>query len=98
MSAEFRIGESLVDPAVGSVAGKDATVHLEPRVMEVLVYLARHPGEVIPKERLIQAGCGPTPSSRTGRSVMPSPNCVRSWRTTPRIPATSKRCPSGDIV
>ena len=55
MSAEFRIGEWLVDPAVGSVAGKDATAHLEPRVMEVLVYLARHPGEVIPKERLIQA-------------------------------------------
>lgn len=53
VSAEFRIGEWLVDPAVGSVAGKDATVHLEPRVMEVLVYLARHPGEVIPKERLL---------------------------------------------
>lgn len=55
MSAPFRIGEWLVDPAVGSVAAKDATGHLEPRVMEVLVYLARHPGEVIPKERLIRA-------------------------------------------
>jgi DNA-binding winged helix-turn-helix (wHTH) protein len=55
MRTDFRLGEWLVQPELNRVRGSEGDVHLEPRVMDVLVYLARHAGEVLPKERIIQA-------------------------------------------
>jgi DNA-binding winged helix-turn-helix (wHTH) protein/TolB-like protein/Tfp pilus assembly protein PilF len=50
----FRIGESHhVEPSLNSVTGPAGTVRLEPKVMQVLVLLAAHAGQVVAKERLM---------------------------------------------
>ncbi len=54
MDLDFRIGAWLVQPSLDAITRDGATVHLEPKVMEVLVCLAQHPGEPIPKEKLLQ--------------------------------------------
>lgn len=41
-----------VSPADGTLSRDNKTVHLEPRIMDVLVYLAAHHGEVITREEL----------------------------------------------
>jgi DNA-binding winged helix-turn-helix (wHTH) protein/TolB-like protein/Tfp pilus assembly protein PilF len=60
MEGDFRVGEWLVQPKVGTITKGDHEVSLEPKVMEVLVYLARHTDDVLPKERIIQAVWGDT--------------------------------------
>ena len=51
----FRIGDWLVDPAVGSLSLEGRAVKLEPKVMDLLVCLARRPGRVLSREELEQA-------------------------------------------
>lgn len=48
----FLIDDWQVSPAEGVVNRGDDTLRLEPKAMEVLVYLASHPGEVISREEL----------------------------------------------
>jgi len=52
-SDRFRLGEWLVDPSLSRVTKDDKAVHLEPRAMEVLVYLAHRADELVPKQDLI---------------------------------------------
>ena len=55
MQNAFRVGEShLVEPSLNSVTGPAGTVRLEPKVMQVLVCLAAHAGDVVAKEHLIR--------------------------------------------
>jgi Tol biopolymer transport system component/DNA-binding winged helix-turn-helix (wHTH) protein len=52
----FRIGElHRVEPSLNSVTGPAGTTRLEPKVMQVLVCLAAHAGEVVSKEQLLRA-------------------------------------------
>ena len=55
MEDDFRVAAWLVEPRLNAVSRNGVTVHLEPKVMEVLVYLAQHAGEPVPKEKLLQA-------------------------------------------
>jgi Tol biopolymer transport system component/DNA-binding winged helix-turn-helix (wHTH) protein len=48
----FQIGEWAVAPKAGSIAFNGKTVRLEPKVMQVLVYLASANGDVVTKEDL----------------------------------------------
>jgi TolB-like protein len=50
----FRFGPYTVRPAAGELDTPDGTRHLEPRVMDVLVCLARRAGEVVSREELIE--------------------------------------------
>jgi TolB-like protein/DNA-binding winged helix-turn-helix (wHTH) protein/Flp pilus assembly protein TadD len=50
--AGFMIDGWRVSPPEGVLTRGDETAHLEPKAMEVLVYLASHPGEVITREEL----------------------------------------------
>jgi DNA-binding winged helix-turn-helix (wHTH) protein len=51
----FRVGElHHVEPSLNSVTGPAGTTRLEPKVMQVLVCLAAHAGQVVPKERLMR--------------------------------------------
>lgn len=54
MGLAFQIGAWLVDPGLNTISQDGKTNHLEPKVMEVLVCLAQHPGETLPKDRLLQ--------------------------------------------
>lgn len=48
----FRIGEWLVEPSAGHLIKDGRSTKLEPKVMELLVYLARRPGRVLAREEL----------------------------------------------
>src|SRR5712691_4243951 len=51
----FRVGDWLIEPPLNTIADGTRTLHLEPKVMKVLVNLAEHAGEVTTKDRLIHA-------------------------------------------
>jgi len=55
MDQDFRLGSWVVRPSLNSIALGDKTSRLEPKAMELLVYLAGHAGTVVPKEQLISA-------------------------------------------
>lgn len=50
----FRITSWLVEPGINTVSRNGTTVRLEPKVMGVLVCLARHAGEPVSKQELLQ--------------------------------------------
>jgi TolB-like protein/DNA-binding winged helix-turn-helix (wHTH) protein len=51
-STSFLVGDWLVDPAAGQITKAGCAVKLEPKVMEVLSYLALQPGELVTREDL----------------------------------------------
>lgn len=51
----FQVGDWLVDPGAGRVSRDGRSVKLEPKVMELLVYFAQRPGQVLAREELEQA-------------------------------------------
>jgi TolB-like protein/DNA-binding winged helix-turn-helix (wHTH) protein/Tfp pilus assembly protein PilF len=53
VETDFRIAAWLIEPRLNTVSNNGTTVHLEPKVMEVLVCLARHAGEPVSKEELL---------------------------------------------
>jgi adenylate cyclase len=53
--APFRVGNWYIDPRSGRISKQGAEVKLEPKVMSVLVFLARNQGEVISREQLEDA-------------------------------------------
>jgi DNA-binding winged helix-turn-helix (wHTH) protein len=55
MMEDLRVGSWVVAPSLNSISSRGKTVRLEPKVMEVLLCLARHPGETLSKEQLFQA-------------------------------------------
>ena len=54
-AAAIRIGEWDVEPRRNLLSCADRTVRLEPKVVELLVHLARRKGEVVGREELLQA-------------------------------------------
>ena len=55
MDGDFRLGSWLVQPSLNAVCRNGTTVQLEPKVMGVLVCLAKSEGEPVSKERLLQS-------------------------------------------
>src|SRR5688500_6864448 len=51
----LRLGDFMVDPAAGEMVGPAGREQLDPKVMQVLVVLARHAGEVVPRQALLEA-------------------------------------------
>jgi DNA-binding winged helix-turn-helix (wHTH) protein len=54
----FSLGEWMVEPGLNRISHGGKTVHLRPRLMDVLVFLARHPGEVAAKDEILAAVWG----------------------------------------
>ena len=54
MAADFQMGPWLIEPSLNTVSREGASVHLEPKVMEVLVCLASRPGEAVGKDELLK--------------------------------------------
>lgn len=52
MAGAFKVGEWTVLPELNSLERNGRTVHLEPKVMQVLVTLGEHPGQVASKEQI----------------------------------------------
>jgi len=55
MDGQIQVGPWLVEPRLNIVSRNGTAVHLEPKVMEVLLCLAAHPGDVLSKEELLKA-------------------------------------------
>ena len=55
MNGEMKIGTWVVQRELNLLSSGDRTVEIEPKVMEVLVYLAEHAGEVLSKSRIMRA-------------------------------------------
>lgn len=51
----FWLDDWCVYPDLDRISRGDTTVHLEPKVMDLLVYLARHTGQVVTKNDIIDA-------------------------------------------
>ena len=51
----FRVGGWDVYPNLDRIVSTDGELHVEPRVMDVLVYLAEHPQQVLPRSVIIDA-------------------------------------------
>ena len=54
MNVSFRVGEFLIEPPLNNISNGDKSVHVEPKVMNVLTCLVDNAGEVISKENLIR--------------------------------------------
>jgi TolB-like protein/DNA-binding winged helix-turn-helix (wHTH) protein/Tfp pilus assembly protein PilF len=54
LESDFKIGDRLVSPALNQISCKGFATRVEPKAMQVLVYLAGHPG-LVTKEQLISA-------------------------------------------
>ena len=55
MNSDFRVGPWLVRPSLNTISQNGTSNRVEPKIMGVLVCLAEHTGEVVPKEKLLQA-------------------------------------------
>ena len=51
----FRVGDRAVEPRLCRVVRPDGEARIEPRAMDVLVTLARHAGETVSRDELIDA-------------------------------------------
>ena len=60
MRSDFRIGHWLVRPELNTVVTAGRETRVEPKVMEVLVYLAECAGQVVQRETLIRDVWGDT--------------------------------------
>ncbi len=52
---DFRLGDWLVRPSLGRLTGPRGEAQLEPREMQVLLHLAEHAEEVVPRRQIIDA-------------------------------------------
>jgi DNA-binding winged helix-turn-helix (wHTH) protein/Tfp pilus assembly protein PilF len=51
----FRLDDRLIFPELNIITTKDGSVHVEPKVMQVLVELAKNPGEVLSKAQILES-------------------------------------------
>jgi DNA-binding winged helix-turn-helix (wHTH) protein len=51
---QFRVADWSVDPASNRIADSGGIVRLEPKAMDVLVYMARHAGRVVSRDELMK--------------------------------------------
>jgi DNA-binding winged helix-turn-helix (wHTH) protein/TolB-like protein/Tfp pilus assembly protein PilF len=58
MQGSFYLGDWLVQPSLDRISRNGETVHVRAKVMDLLVFLAQHQGEVISKDRLLQGVWG----------------------------------------
>ena len=67
----MEIGEMKIDPAARQVFVSDDEVQLTQREFDVLLFLARHPGQVFSRNQLMDAICSTrsTPTRRRSRST-----------------------------
>ena len=55
MDGDFHLGDWRVEPRLNAVSRNGTIVHLQPKIMQVLVCLAQHSGNPVSKEELLEA-------------------------------------------
>jgi TolB-like protein/tetratricopeptide (TPR) repeat protein/DNA-binding winged helix-turn-helix (wHTH) protein len=64
----FYLGDLLIEPLKGQVIGRAGSRHLPPKAVEVLLCLARAPGELVSRDTLLEAAWGPGNGSQEALS------------------------------
>jgi DNA-binding winged helix-turn-helix (wHTH) protein len=54
----FYLQDLLIEPASGRVSGPDIEAHLKPKAVEVLLYLAERPFDLVERDELLKAVWG----------------------------------------
>ncbi len=54
LAGDFRLADWIVHPSLDRISRGDTVVHLRPQLTDLLVLLARHPGETLHKDRILQ--------------------------------------------
>ena len=54
MQGDFRIGDRIIVPTLNQILHSGTAVHVEPKVMRVLLHVAARRGEVARREELLQ--------------------------------------------
>ncbi len=49
------LGDWVVQPSLNRIRRGEVTVHLRPKLMDILMFLAGHPGDVVPQQSIIEA-------------------------------------------
>ncbi|MEO8276428.1 MAG: winged helix-turn-helix domain-containing protein [Thermoanaerobaculia bacterium] len=52
-AAPFQVGEFRVEPGLDRIVGANGAIAVEPRAMDLLLFLAAHPGQTLTKEQLL---------------------------------------------
>ena len=66
MDGDFHLGDWLIEPRLNAVSRNGSTVHLQPKIMQVLVCLADHAGNLSPRKNF---------SGRYGRARLSPTTC-----------------------
>lgn len=81
----FRIGEFEVEPLTGQIRGAGGTRHLEPKVIDVLVFLASRQGELVERDTLLDHVWGRATSEEVlTRCVSELRQALGDFRASPR--------------
>jgi hypothetical protein len=51
---DFRLGDWLVEPSLNRFSRGAVVEHVRPRLMELLAFLARHAGQVVTKDQILE--------------------------------------------
>ncbi|HET7208133.1 MAG TPA: FlgO family outer membrane protein [Terriglobales bacterium] len=54
MSSRFQLGAWIIQPSQNAISRNGTTIRLEPKMVEVLLCLAEHPGETVSKDELLR--------------------------------------------
>jgi Tol biopolymer transport system component/DNA-binding winged helix-turn-helix (wHTH) protein len=54
VNTSFRVGEFLIEPQLNNISSDGKSVHVEPKIMQVLTCLSNSAGDVVAKEQLIK--------------------------------------------
>ena len=96
MDSEFQIGDWGVDVPRNRLVRSDHPEHsvrIEPKAMQVLVYLAQHAGEVVEKETVVKE-VWEGPSLPTKCSPMRFGSSERPWAMIPSARSSFKLSPA----
>jgi DNA-binding winged helix-turn-helix (wHTH) protein/TolB-like protein len=89
----FRVGDFDVYPREERIIGPDGEIHLEPKVMQVLIMLAGHAGEPVTREQLLNEVWSDTivGDEVLSRAISLLRSALRDERTNPRYIRTLPR-------
>jgi len=89
----FYLQDLLIEPATGRVSGPGFETHLKPKAVEVLLYLAERPFELVGREEILQAVWGEDSGSPEALTHVVSElrSCCRDHANSPTVIQTIPR-------
>jgi tetratricopeptide (TPR) repeat protein/DNA-binding winged helix-turn-helix (wHTH) protein len=89
----FYLQDLLIEPAIGRVSGPGFETHLKPKAVEVLLYLAARPFELVTRDELLQAVWGENTGSSEAltHAVSELRSCCKDHANSPSLIQTVPR-------